>query len=381
MENVNANKKISTWQAACIITGYGIGAGVLAMPYMAEKVGFIGSMVLLFAACGVSLLLHLMIADLTIKTGIGSQVVSVFSKFMFRGKLKTFFTVLFFGLMAVVLCANLAAYIAGAADVLADLLGIDPLLCKIIFYAAAASVVLFGLKAVAVSETVMVTVIFALIATLGIASFINPLHSLPFSFGGAKDTVSYFSMAMLAFGAFFSVPQAVEGLGGDEKEIKKAITWGLGNNLIIMIVVIIGALIASPEVTEVGMIGWSKGIGLWAQIVGSAFTLFAMLTTYWSVSLALSDIVKDQFKLGSKICWVFATIPSLVLSVATNGDFLDFLNIAAGAIAIIIALLLIPCFNNARREIPGSLCGKFSSLGWQITVAVCYVLMAIGSVL
>ena len=34
-------KQLTTWEAACIITGYGIGAGVLSMPYMAARNGLI----------------------------------------------------------------------------------------------------------------------------------------------------------------------------------------------------------------------------------------------------------------------------------------------------------------------------------------------------
>lgn len=30
-------KKLTTWETACIITGYGIGGGVLSLPYLAER--------------------------------------------------------------------------------------------------------------------------------------------------------------------------------------------------------------------------------------------------------------------------------------------------------------------------------------------------------
>lgn len=374
------NKKITTWEAACIITGYGIGGGVLAMPYLAAKNGIVLSLVILTIAFVASILLHMMIADVVLKCGPGTQVVSVFSRFMFKGKLKTLLTILFFGLMAVVLLANLAAYVAGAAEVLAELLHVSPLVCKILFYIVAASVVIFGLKAVAVSEKIMVAIIFAMIAILSVASLIKHPNSLPLAAGSIRDGLAYYGMAMLAFAAFFSVPQAVEGLDGDVKEIKKAIIMGLGNNFAIMIVVIICALIGSKEVTEVGMVGWSKGIGAWAQILGGVFTIVAMLTTYWSISLALADIVEEQLKLNSKICWLLATLPSLIITLFNIGDFLDFLEIAGGAIAIIIALLFVPCYRNANKEVPETMLGKFSGTLPQIFVIIAYIFMAIGNV-
>lgn len=372
-------RTITTWEAACIITGYGIGGGVLAMPYLAARNGIFISLVILVLAFAGSYALHLMIADIALKTGAGCQIVAVFSRFLFRGKLKNLLTVLFFALMAVVLCANLAAYIAGSADVIVGILPISPLLAKLLFYVFAAVVVLFGLKAVAVSEKIMVAVIFALIGVLAVFSVLRGRNPIPVAMGSLRDMTAYFGMAMLAFAAFFSVPQVVEGLGGDEKEIKKAVFLGLNNNFVLMIVVIFCALLASEEITEVGMVGWSAGIGTWAQIVGSIFTLVAMLTTYWSISLALGDIVKEQTRWNSKLCWVLATVPSMLVALLNLGSFLDFLEIAGGAIAIIVAIMVVPCYRNARKEIPGSILGKADTGLTMILVVIAYVLMAVGN--
>lgn len=375
------SKQLTVWEAACIITGYGVGGGVMAMPYLAEKNGIIAALIILFVAFGASWLLHMMIAEVALKCGEGSQIVSVFSRFLFRGKAKAALTVGFFVLMAIVLVTNLTAYIVGAAEIIADLLGISLLLSEIIFYIAAASVVIFGLKAVGISEKYTVAVIFGLIAVLAVASFIKPVNSLPVKTGSLRDSVAYFAMAMLSFSAFFSIPQAVEGLGGDEKKIKKAVFLGIGNNLVLIIVITVAALISSGEVTEVGMIGWSHGIGAWAQIVGGVFTVLAMLTTYWSISLALSGIVEEQLKFNSRLCWLLATLPSLVLTLIGIGGFIDFLELAGGAIAIIVAVMVVPTYRNARREIPGSMLGKLGSTPMQILTVIAYLLMAIGSII
>ena len=375
------NSKITQWEAACIITGYGIGGGVLAMPYLAAKNGVVMAFVILIVAFLASYLLHMMIADLVLKCDEGTQIVSVFSRFLFRGKLKTVLTVIFFALMAVVLCSNLAAYVAGAAEVVVGMLPIPALLAKSIFYVLAASVVIFGLKAVAVSEKIMVAIIFAIIAALAVFSFTAEPHALPTTPGTFKEGLAYYGMAMFAFSAFFSIPQAVDGLGRDEKKIKRAVFLGLGNNFILIVVITICARIASSEVTEVVMTGWSAGIGQWAVIAGGVFTVLAMLTTYWSISLALSEIVEEQLKWNARLCWILATVPSLLLALFNLGGFLDFLEIAAGAIAIIVAMLVIPTYRNAKKEVPGSMLGGFSSTPMQLIVVIAYILMAVGSVI
>lgn len=371
--------KLTVWEAACIITGYGIGGGVLAMPYLAAKNGIITAAVLLLLAFAASYLLHMMIADVVQKCGQGTQIVSVFSRFLFRGRWKNTLTVMFFVLMAIVLVSNLAAYVAGASDVLVELLGISPLLAKLIFYVLAASIVLFGLKAVAVSEKIMVAVIFAIIGLLALFSLLAEHHPLPLRFGGGKAMLAYYGMAMLAFSAFFSIPQAVEGLGGDAKKIQKAVFLGLGNNFILIVVITLCALLASKEVTPVAMTGWSAGIGPWAMIAGSVFTVLAMITTYWSISLALSGIVEEQLGWNKRLCWILATVPSLALALMNIGGFLEFLELAGGAIAIIVAVMVVPTFRNARKELPGSMLGPFAGDAAQAAVVIAYIFMAVGN--
>jgi len=373
-------KQLTVWESACIITGYGVGGGVMAMPYLAAKNGVIAALLILLAAFAASYILHIMIAELAIKSGEGAQMVQVFSKYLLKGKYKGVLTILFFVLMALVLFTNLAAYISGAAEIINAPLPVSLTVAKLVFYVFAASVVLFGLKAVGESEKVAVGAIFALVAVLAGASLMNIRNPLPTEFGSVNAGLAYFGMAMFAFSAFFSIPQAVEGLDGDAKKVKKAVLLGLLNNFVLIIVITVCALLASTEVTEVGMIGWSAGIGTWAQAVGSGFTVLAMLTTYWSISLALADIVREQTKLSNRLCWLIATAPSLLLTFLGLGGFMEFMRIAGGLIAIIIALLVVPAYRASRRDEGAALLGKYGA-GWmQVLIIIAYLFMAIGNV-
>ena len=374
------NKQLTIVESACIITGYGIGGGVMAMPYLAQRNGCLMSLLILAAAFLASFILHVMIAELAVKSGGGSQIIEVFSRYLFQGKYKKVLTLAFFVIMALVLFTNLAAYISGAAEIISELLGISLWLSRLLFYAAAASVVLFGLKAVGVSEKLAVGVIFLLVGLLACFSMLHIQNPLPVNAGSITEGLVYFGMGMFAFSAFFSVPQAVSGLGGDGKKVRKAVFLGLLNNFILITVITVCALLSSTQVTEVAMIGWSKGIGSWAEMVGSLFTILAMLTTYWSISLALADIVEEQLKLSRRLCWLTATLPSLALTFAGLGGFMEFMRLAGGLIAILIALLVVPAFRKASREPGDSLLGRWSG-GWmQILIIIAYVLMAVGNV-
>ena len=373
-------KQLTTWEAACIITGYGIGAGVLSMPYMAARNGLILSTLILILSLLASYVLHLMIAEIALKEGNGGQIISCLNRFLFRGKTKQVLTVIFFVLMAVILVTNLAAYISGAEEIIVGLLPIPSIAAKLLFYVVAASVVLFGLKAVGVSEKIAVTVIFALIAALAAASLLNVRNPLSLSAGSLNDALAYYGLAMFAMSAFFSVPQAVEGLVGDTKKIRKAVFLGLLNNFILIIVISVCSLLSSTEITELAMVGWSAGIGLWAQLIGGLFTVLAMLTTYWSLSLALGGIVDDMLHTGTKISWLLATLPSLILVLFNVAGFLDLMRTAGGLIAIIIAVMVVPAYHNARRDVPENNLLRCSGLPLEIMIVIAYILMAVGSV-
>ena len=373
-------KQLTTWEAACIITGYGIGAGVLSMPYMAARNGLILSTLILILSLLASYVLHLMIAEIALKEGNGGQIISCLNRFLFRGKTKQVLTVIFFVLMAVILVTNLAAYISGAEEIIVGLLPIPSIAAKLLFYVVAASVVLFGLKAVGVSEKIAVTVIFALITALAAASLLNVRNPLSLSAGSLNDALAYYGLAMFAMSAFFSVPQAVEGLDGDTKKIRKAVFLGLLNNFILIIVISVCSLLSSTEITELAMVGWSAGIGLWAQLIGGLFTVLAMLTTYWSLSLALGGIVDDMLHTGTKISWLLATLPSLILVLFNVAGFLDLMRTAGGLIAIIIAVMVVPAYHNARRDVPENNLLRRSGLPLEIMIVMAYILMAVGSV-
>lgn len=374
------NKQLTIVESACIITGYGIGGGVMAMPYLAQRNGLLVSLFILAAAFLASFVLHVMIAELAVKSGGGSQIIEVFSRYLFRGKYKKLLTLAFFVIMALVLFTNLAAYISGAAEIISELLGISLWLSRLLFYVAAASVVLFGLKAVGVSEKLAVGIIFLLVGLLACFSLLHIRNPLPVKAGSLTEGLAYFGMAMFAFSAFFSVPQAAAGLGGDGKKVRKAVFLGLLNNVILITVITVCALLSSAQVTEVAMIGWSRGIGSWAEIVGSLFTILAMLTTYWSISLALAEIVEEQLKLSKRLCWVIATLPSLALTFAGLGGFMEFMRLAGGLIAILIALMVVPAFGKASREPGSSLLGRWGG-GWmQVLIIIAYLLMAVGNV-
>ena len=150
------------------------------------------------------------------------------------------------------------------------------------------------------------------------------------------------------------------------------------NNLIIILIINFCSLLASEQVTEVAMTGWSAGIGVWAQILGGVFTLLAMITTYWSLSLALSDIVTETIHTERRLSWLIATLPSLLIALVNPVGFLGIMRLGGGLISIIIAVMVVPAYINSRKDGTETILRNRSKWVWAVVIAA-YILMGIGS--
>ncbi len=380
-------KRLTLFEASSIVAGYGIGAGIMAVPYLVSKNGILSSVFVLLLAYGVSVLLHLMIAELSLGASRdskgGVQIIEILRRYLFTGKGREALTWGFFILMFLVLLANLAAYIVGAGEIITNLTGLPLCWAETLFYLAAATIIVFGLKALGVSEKIAVSAMIVLFAVLLIGTLSVPLNPIPLAFTFGKGTLALYGVLMFCFASFFSVPQAVEGLLDRPHLIPRAVILGIGLNLIIVLLVTVLALLATPEVTEVAIVGWAAAVGPWASLLGSIFFILALLTTYWSISYALLTIVRERLKTGLALSWFLATLPNFILAITGLTGFLGFVSIAGGGIAILVAVLLVPAYGRYRRgagEI-SVMRGVFSRGVWDWVAVAGYLLMAVGSVL
>ena len=385
MEDERRVKKLSLFEAAAIVAGLGVGGGVMAVPYLASLNGYFTFIAVMLLSYLLSVLLHLMIAEIVIRDGTANQLVEVLGKYLFPGliKLRSVFLWVFFILITVSFYALLAGYISGAGEILADLSGIPMWVGMLLFYALAAGVVFFGLKAVGLSEKYAIITAAIILSILAFGSLASPAGSLDLSFYGGTATLALYGMIMFCFASFFSIPQAVEGLSWNTKLVPKAVMLGLGINFIFTFVVATLAILASAEVTEVAIIGWGRAIGSWASVTGSVFIMVAILTSYWATSYALAVILVERLNWQYRYSWLAATLPTLLLALPGLTGFLGFMRIAGGAIAILVALLVIPALRSSRAAIMDSAfdLGSFGGSGFQLLVLLAYILMAAGSLM
>jgi amino acid permease len=374
---------LTRWEATSLMVGAGVGAGIMAVPFLAERVGLIGLALILPVAWAASSLIHLMLAEVLFRTGRDLQIVELMRLYLLRGSIGRWLLWTVFAFLSIAFLANLAAYVSGAGAIVADLVEIDRRLAEFLVYVISASVVFFGLKAVGVAERFGALALVGLVTVLASGAVPLPFHAPLGPSGSATQWLALYGMVMYALWTFYSVPQVVKGLGSDRRGAVRAILVGLAINGVLTAVVALVALGISTEVTEVAIIGIADRMGPWAGIAGSLFIVFALVTSYWSVSLALADILRERTGMSVRVAWLLATLPSLLILWVGVWQFLEWLRLAAGATAIVVALITIPMYRQAQRSGPvrnpdWSL-GRWGSPAMLALALLSLVLMAVGS--
>jgi len=375
--------RLTQWEATSLMVGAGVGAGIMAVPYLAERVGLVGLALILPVAWAASALVHLMLAEVLFRTGRHLQVVELMSLYVMRGRVGRWLLWAVFALLSVAFLANLAAYVSGAGEIVAGLTGLSGRVAEVLVYAVSAGVVFFGLKAVGVAERFGALVLAGLAIAIGVGALGVPFRLAPAGGGGTTGWLALYGMVMYAYWTFYSVPQVVKGLASDARGAVRAIMVGLAINGVLTALVALVALGVSAEVTEVAIIGISAAIGPWAATVGSVLIVAALVTSYWSVSLALADIVHERTGASPRVAWLAATLPSLLVLWLGVWQFLEWLRLAAGATALVLALITLPMYRQAQRT--GAVRDPAWTLGvWGSPLAlglalVALLLMAVGS--
>ena len=369
-------KKLTTFEAACIIAGNGIGGGVMAVPYLASKAGV--APLLLTAAIGLAaaLILHLMILEASLKVP-GMQILSILDKFLFKGRKP--FIYIFFALIALSSVSNLAAYMSGGAAVMEGW-GVSKWVAAGIFYALCAAVVLFGIKSMGLGEKVAVIGMIGIAVYIAAASFSETATSAPIA-PDSNAWLALYGMLMFCLGSYFAIPQVVTGLAGEGKPAAKAVVVGLLMNISITVIIALSVMKVSDPVTKVAIVGWSQAIGGSSGALGSIFVWLALATSFWSISYALKDIIMEQFGVKRHtLAWFLATAPAVIMLTAGTG-FIELLKLAGGATALVLMFTLLPAFVNSRKQKGSWSIGALGGPVVLVLIVIAYTAMAIGSLI
>lgn len=376
---IKTEAKLTTFEAVCMIVGNSIGTGIIAVPYLATKNTIFGIAVTIVLAYVVNVILHLLIAELSYNNG-GRQLVKSFERELFQGK--KWISWIFFAVYGMAIMVGIVGNINGAAQILVSWMDIPIELAQLLYYIVVGSVVWMGVKAVGVAQKHMFFLFLVIVGIMSIATITHPMYFFGEASFHWNNLLAFYSMVVFATSANQAVIQVVKGLEGDAGKIRKTIFMGFGVSSLIVLVVTVTVLVGinGPIDREMAYMQLGQQFGLWGKVLAGAFSLFALLTTFWTNTLSLRDVVCEQIGTTPRISWLIATIPCIVMAVFGSKSFIALTRYMSGVV-VLVGILLIFTYGKSRKKAGKSpICGKLGGLPWQIFILIATIFSAIGAI-
>lgn len=325
-------------EAVATLMGCVLGAGILGIPYVVSKTGFMIGLLWILGLGFAILLLNLYMGEIILRTRGYHQLTGYAEKYLGKNG-RLFMTIS----MVVGIYGALLAYIIGVGN---SLHAIFPALTSyqfsLLFFIAVTIFVLFGLKIIEKLEVGMGIAIIAIVAAISIIILLSE-HFTTSNLGTYYPANLFipYGVILFAYLGTAAIPEMHEELIKNKKLFKKAIVLGSLipiNIYIIFTFVVLGATGAST--TELSTIGLGLLYGTKMIVFANLFAIFAMTTSFLCLGLALKEMYFYDFKLKPLSAWSLTVVIPLGLFLIGIKNFIETLWFA-GSIASALAGVLI----------------------------------------
>ena len=382
-------KKLTFWEAALIIVGANIGAGILGLAYSTRRAGWPILLMWLIIAGICTTISMLYVAETTLRTKKPMQLPGLAERYV--GKLGAV-------LIFISVCANsigcMISYTSGSGDIIAELLGVSPPVGSLIFTVPAVLVVWFGLKATGIAEKFISSgMIILLILIIGASLLSGKADISRAMYSNWSYAVPVFNVAIFCYIAQYAVPELARGLRHDDPALPKAITTGMliTGVLLALVPLAVISLTGPDNVTEVATLAWGQALGSWALFAANLFALCAMMTSYWAVGGSMLTNIVDMFKFKNEndvktrvISILCVVIPPFVLAYSGLVSFVDAIYLAGTFGGVIMSILPALMINSARKNgdmEPAWKCGWYASHWMQAIIIILFCSAALYAIL
>jgi len=304
------------FEAIATLVGTVIGAGVLGIPYVVAKAGFLTGLIDLIILGAAVLILYLYLGEVVLRTKGDHQLTGYAEKYLGKkGKIAMLFAMIFGNYGALV------AYLIGVGAALAAIFSSNNLfLLSILFFVSASVILYFGgvvVKEFELFLSAFTVFMIILISAIGIGK-------VDLSYLTRFDAASLFlpyGVILFALAGGVAIPEMKRELARNKKQLKKAIIIGALIPLILYALftfVVVG--ITNLATTQVATIGLGQQIGEIAVLFGNLFAVLAMGSSFLILALGLKHMYYD-YKINRTLAWLLACFPPLIIFLIGNRAF------------------------------------------------------------
>ena len=315
-------------EAIAVLVGTVIGAGILGIPYVVAKSGFLTGIIDIIVLGVILLFTNLYFGEITLRTK-GDHQLTGYAKFYLGNSGKNIMLLS----MIFIIYGAIIAYIIGVGSATAAILGGSYIYYSLIFFVFGASMIFIGLKAIERSELIITSTLITLIVVISLflVKTINPFYYTGFDL--SKIFLPY-GVILFSFLGLTAIPQMKMILKDNEKRLKSAIVLG---SLIPIIVYIIFAIVIVGVVGITGFMGIKEkvatvalssvlGMGNPIAIILNIIAIFTMTTSFLALGLALKQAYNLDYKIKKTFAWLLSCfIPLIVFLLNIRYDITSFI--------------------------------------------------------
>jgi tyrosine-specific transport protein len=333
--------------AAATLTGTVIGAGIFGIPYVIAQAGLLTGLLNIIILGVIMTFVYLYMGEIVLRTKGNHQLTGYAEKYLGKnGKIIMFITIMLSAYGALI------AYLMGTGEALATIFGINVLLASTIIFIITGVLIYLGIKEVEGAEALVIPIIIGLTI---IISLVAVFHIDLANFTGFYPAKAFipFGVVLFAMLGAVAIPEMREELLHNLKDLRKAIIIGMFIPIIIYIVfstAIIGVMGAgTPEIATLGM---AEKMGPIMLTIGNLFALFAMLTSFLAVGLAIKEIYNYDFNINKNWSWALAIfIPFIAFLLLRNSTtFTQILNYTGVILGGLSSILIIAMIFEAKKK-------------------------------
>jgi len=343
----------NSFGAIATLVGCIIGAGILGIPYVVAKAGFITGLIDIVLIGIVMTIMHLYLGEVVLRTKGNHQLVGYAEKYLGRaGKNLMWFAMVF------VIYGALVAYTIKEGDFLNALFntyfGGNPFTYSLIFLGLMAFLVYFELNVLEKSEMLMVSILLGVIFLIGIFALPHINTNNLTSFNPGSFFLPY-GVILFAFLGIVSIPEMKEELTKNKAYLKKAIIIGCSIPLIVYILfafVVVG--VTGINTTDGAILGLGNAIGYEMLVFGTLFGIITMMSSFLILAFSLKEMFEYDYKIDKFSSWFLTCSVPLVIFLLGVKSFVRTIGVAGsvsgGLMGILIALMHIKAKKLGNRK-------------------------------
>ena len=334
--------KKEVFEAIALLMGTVIGAGVLGIPYIVYKAGFLTGLLALVLLGAAVLFMNLFVGEIVLSTKGNHQLTGYAEKYLGKKGKTLMMLSMFIGIYGA-----LTAYLIGVGESLYAIFNVfSPLVFSLIFFVVMAFLVFKGLKWISESELWLAGSVIVLILVISVFAFMSSDYNLTNlkDFNLFKIFIPY-GVILFAFLGSAAVPEMREELRKNQKMMKRAIL--IGSLIPIVLYGLFAAAVIGVSgggITEIATVGLGQVLGEKIVIFANLFAIFAMTTSFLALGLALKELFNYDYKVNKNLSWGLTVFVPLILFLLGVKSFISTIGIAgsfAGGLDGILVVLML----------------------------------------